>query len=64
MIFVDANGNTSKDFSSSFDTSVLLEHTVREEKFRDHLGKGGYQIDNAELAAAGEKIYAFPFNFH
>ena len=64
MIFVDANGNTPKDFPSSFDTSVLLEHTVSEEKFRDHLWKGGDQIDNAELAAAGEKYMPSLSIFH
>lgn len=64
MILVDANGNPPANFPSSFDSPILLEHTVSEEEFLDHLWKGVYQIDNAELAAAAEnKIYAFPFSY-
>ena len=64
MILVDANGNPPANFPSSFDFPILLEHTVSEEEFLDHLWKGVYQIDNADLAAAAEnKIYAFPFSY-
>ena len=64
MILVDADGNIPENFPSSFDAPVMLEHTVSEEEFLDHLWKGVYQIDNSELAAAtGEKIYAFPFSY-
>ena len=64
MILVDANGNPPENFPSSFDAPIMLEHTVSEEEFLDHLWKGVYQIDNPELAAAaGEKIYAFPFSY-
>ena len=64
MILVDAKGNPPENFPSSFDAPVMLEHTVSDEEFLDHLWKGVYQIDNSELAAAaGEKIYAFPFSY-
>lgn len=64
MILVDADGNIPENFPSSFDAPVMLEHTVSEEEFLDHLWKGVYQIDNADLAAAAEnKIYAFPFSY-
>ena len=64
MILVDADGNIPEKFPSSFDAPVMLEHTVSEDEFLDHLWKGVYQIDNSELAAAtGEKIYAFPFSY-
>ena len=64
MILLDANGNTPKNYPSSFDTPVRLEHTVNEEDFLDHLWKGVYQIKNDELAAVvGEKIYTFPFSY-
>ena len=64
MILVDANGNPPENFPSSFDAPIMLAHTVSEEEFLDHLWKGVYQIDNSELAAAaGEKIYAFPFSY-
>ena len=64
MILVDAKGNPPGNFPSSFDAPVMLEHTVSDEEFLDHLWKGVYQIDNSELAAAaGEKIYAFPFSY-
>ena len=64
MILVDANGNPPENFPSSFDAPVMLEQTVNEEDFLDHLWKGVYQIKNDELAAVvGEKIYAFPFSY-
>ena len=64
MILVDANGNPPENFPSSFDAPIMLEYTVSEEEFLDHLWKGIYQIDNADLAAAAEnKIYAFPFSY-
>lgn len=64
MILVDANGNPPANFPSSFDAPVMLENTVKEEEFLDHLWKGVYQIKNDELAAVvGEKIYAFPFSY-
>ena len=64
MILVDANGNPPENFPSSFDAPIMLEYTVSEEEFLDHLWKGVYLIDNSELAAAaGEKIYAFPFSY-
>ena len=64
MILVDANGNPPEYFPSSFDAPVMLEQTVNEEDFLDHLWKGVYQIKNTELATVvGEKIYAFPFSY-
>lgn len=64
MILTDAQGNSPENHPSSFEAPLVLNETVSDETFLDHIWKAVYQISNPELAeAVGDNIYSFPFSF-
>ena len=64
MILTDAQGNSPENHPSSFEAPLVLNETVCDETFLDHIWKAVYQISNPELAeAVGDNIYSFPFSF-